>query len=155
MVIACQACFSYGQVSLGLSRVEQMFEMTVQPRFYETDAFGHVNNTVFAGWFETAREPIFRIFSPNLNISQMSLILARIEIDFVAQTHYGEPVLIKTWIAKIGHRSFVVMHEAWQQQRCVARGQAVQVSFDFEQQQSIPVPDDIRLALSAHLPDHT
>jgi acyl-CoA thioester hydrolase len=142
-------------VIIGFRSREKVFELIVQPRFYETDAFGHVNNTVFAGWFETAREPIFRMFSPDLNVTQMSLILARIEIDFVAQTHYGEPVLIKTWIAKIGHRSFVVMHEAWQQQRCVARGQAVQVSFDFEQQQSIPVPDDIRQALSAHLPDQT
>ena len=32
-----------------------MFELTVTPRFYETDAFGHVNNTVVTGWFETGR----------------------------------------------------------------------------------------------------
>ncbi len=36
-----------------------MFTATFSPRFYETDAFGHVNNTVVTGWFETAREPIF------------------------------------------------------------------------------------------------
>lgn len=27
-----------------------MFSSTVMPRFYETDAFGHVNNTVVAGF---------------------------------------------------------------------------------------------------------
>jgi acyl-CoA thioester hydrolase len=39
-----------------------MFRMTVTPRFYETDALGHINNTVMAGWFEAAREPVFRFF---------------------------------------------------------------------------------------------
>ena len=37
-----------------------MVTAVVTPRFYETDAFGHINNTVITGWFETAREPIFR-----------------------------------------------------------------------------------------------
>lgn len=62
-----------------------MFTTTVMPRFFETDAFGHVNNTVVGGWFETAREPIFRIFSPDMDIRQLSLILARTEVDFTTQ----------------------------------------------------------------------
>lgn len=36
-----------------------MFTLSLTPRFYETDAFGHINNTVITGWFETAREPVF------------------------------------------------------------------------------------------------
>lgn len=85
-----------------------MFETTFSPRFYETDAFGHVNNTVVTGWFETAREPIFRIFSPQMKVSDLSLILARIETDFVAQIHYGRAVRVTTGIEKIGNASFTV-----------------------------------------------
>ncbi len=40
-----------------------MLEMQIQPRFQETDALGHINNTVPAVWFESARDPLFRIFS--------------------------------------------------------------------------------------------
>ncbi len=126
-----------------------MFHMTVLPRFYETDAFGHINNTVIAGWFETAREPIFRIFTPELNIKKLTLILARIEIDFVAQTHYGHEVMLKTGIERVGNSSFVVIHEAWQREILVAKGKAVQVYFDFDTQKSDRIPDQYRAQLEA------
>jgi acyl-CoA thioester hydrolase len=128
-----------------------MFTSSVHPRFYETDAFGHVNNTVVAGWFETAREPIFRIFTPDMDIRKLSLILARTEIDFVAQIHYGSEVMLSAAIEKIGNRSFTVLHEAWQNGVCCARGRAVQVYFDFGQQVSAPIPDHFREILARYL----
>lgn len=128
-----------------------MFTSTIKPRFYETDAFGHVNNTVVSAWFETAREPIFRIFTPEMDIRKLSLILARTEVDFVAQIHYGHEVILKTAIEKIGNSSFTVLHEAWQKGICTARGRAVQVYFDFETQKSGRLPDAYRLQLAKHL----
>lgn len=128
-----------------------MFSMTVLPRFYETDALGHINNTVISGWFETAREPVFRIFNPQLALGEWNLILARVEIDYVAQTHYGKEVLLKTSIEKIGNASFVVTQEAWQGETCVARGKAVQVYFNYQTQKSEPLPPEIRRELEKHL----
>jgi len=128
-----------------------MFSLTVSPRFYETDAFGHINNTVMTGWFETAREPVLRIFSPAFPIRGLTLILARIEVDFVAQTYYGAEVTIRTSIEKLGTKSFTVLHEAWQKDRVVARGKAVMVAFDFDAQQSAPVPEAQRAELQKHL----
>jgi acyl-CoA thioester hydrolase len=128
-----------------------MFTSAVMPRFYETDAFGHVNNTVVAGWFETAREPIFRIFTPEMDIRELTLILARIEIDFVAQIHYGHEVTLKTGIERIGNSSFTVRHEAWQKGVKAAVGRAVQVYFDFETQQSGALPAVYRSQLEQHL----
>ncbi|AXI02867.1 acyl-CoA thioesterase [Aquirhabdus parva] len=129
-----------------------MFNMTVLPRFYETDAFGHINNTVIAGWFEAAREPVFRIFTPELDIKKLTLILARIEIDFVAQTHYGQEVILKTGIERVGNSSFVVVQEAWQSDVLVAKGKAVQVYFDFDTQKSDRIPDAYRQKLEALIP---
>lgn len=128
-----------------------MLLLTVHPRFYETDAFRHINNTVVAGWFEAAREPIFRIFAPSMRPEDLSLILARIEIDFVAQIHYGHEVTIETGIEKIGNSSFVVLQRAWQQGREVARGRAVQVHFDWGTEKSQPLPDELRARLAEHL----
>lgn len=81
-----------------------MFFMTVTPRFYETDALGHINNTVLSNWFEASREPVFRLFNPALALNGWNLILARVEIDYVAQTHYGKPVEVRSWIGRIGIR---------------------------------------------------
>ena len=75
-----------------------MFSMTVTPRFYETDALGHINNTVVSGWFETGREPVFRLFNPELALDAWNLILARVEIDYVAQIRYGGEVTLLTGI---------------------------------------------------------
>lgn len=128
-----------------------MFTSSFAPRFYETDAFGHVNNTVVTGWFETAREPIFRILSPEMNVKQVKLILARVEVDFVAQIYYGQEVTIRTGIEKIGNSSFIVAHEARQKGSVVARGKAVQVYYDFETQKSGQIPEEFRLELEQHV----
>lgn len=126
-----------------------MFSLSITPRFYETDAFGHINNTVMTGWFEAARAPIFQIFTPNMDIKNLTLILARIEVDFVAQTHYGYDVVVKTGIEKVGNSSFVVIQEAWQNDVLVAKGKAVQVYFDFKTQKSDRIPDVYREKLEA------
>jgi acyl-CoA thioester hydrolase len=128
-----------------------MFETRLQPRFYETDAFGHINNTTVAGWFETAREPLFRLLTPVLDAQSLPLILARIEIDFVAQLYYGSEVLVTTAIEKIGNSSFVVMHQAYQGSVLAARGRAVQVYFDHSTQKSMPLPEPFRQQLAVHL----
>lgn len=128
-----------------------MFTMTVTPRFYETDALGHINNTVISGWFETARAPIFQIFNPEMELGTWNLILARVEIDYVAQTHYGRDVVLRTGIERIGNASFVVAQDAWQSDVCVARGKAVQVFFNYETQKSEPLPAQFRQALEAQL----
>lgn len=128
-----------------------MFTKTITPRFSETDALGHINNTVFSVWFEEGREPVFRIFNPDLSLGRWNLILARVEVDFVAQTHYGKPVEVRTWIERIGGASFVVAQEAWQAGACVARGKAVQVFFNYDTQKSEPLPVAYRTALEAHL----
>lgn len=126
-----------------------MFSLSITPRFYETDAFGHINNTVMAGWFEAARAPVFQIFTPHMDIKQLTLILARIEIDFVAQTHYWHEVVVKTGIEKVGNSSFIVIQEAWQKDVLVAKGKAVQVYFDFKTQKSDRIPDEFRVKLES------
>lgn len=130
-----------------------MFKKTISPRFYETDAFGHINNIVVAGWFEAGREDIFKIFTPELDTQALPLILARIEVDFVAQIYYGKPVEVRTWVEKLGNSSVVVIQEALQSGAVVARGRAVQVYFNHQTQKSESLPEPFRQLLSQHLQD--
>lgn len=128
-----------------------MFTENVTPRFSETDALGHINNTVFAVWFESARQGIFRIFTPTLDITQWALIIASIQINYHAQTHYNAPVEIRSWISRIGNRSFEVYQEAWQQGRKCASGTTAMVKFDYSLQQAAALSPTEYAALSAHL----
>lgn len=130
-----------------------MFSTTFTPRFSETDAFGHVNNTVLNIWFEAARMPIFSIFQGDDKTEiAFNLILARTEVDFVAQIYWGIDVEVKTYIEHIGNASFVVAHEAYQEGKLVAKGKAVQVFFNHETQRSQPLTGDLRQQLEALIP---
>jgi acyl-CoA thioester hydrolase len=130
-----------------------MFSITVSPRFGDIDGLGHVNNTVLPVWFEIGRNSIFRLFSPDLDLSPevWRLILVRTEFDFLSQMYFKYDVEIRTFVAKIGNSSFTVGHEAWQEGELKVKGQAVLVYYDFKAQKSMPLPASIRKILKEHM----
>ncbi|MFB2622290.1 MULTISPECIES: thioesterase family protein [Methanothermobacter] len=130
-----------------------MFKITVTPRFGDIDGLRHVNNTVLAVWFEKGRNPIFRMFTPDLDLSyeKWKLILVRTEFDFLAQMYYGSDVEIRSYITHIGNSSFTIGHEAWQDGELKAKGKAVLVHYDFIEQRKKPIPPHIRSQLEEHL----
>jgi len=130
-----------------------MFTTKVTPRFGDADGLRHINNIALVEWFEVGRNPIFRIFTPDLDLSydKWKLILVRTEFDYIGQMYYGKDVEIKSFILKIGNSSFIIGHEAWQDNELKARGKAVLVNYDFEIGKSKPIPEYIRKTLEKHL----
>lgn len=130
-----------------------MFIEKVTPRFGDADGLRHINNTALVEWFEVGRNPIFRMFTPDLDLSyeKWKLILVRTEFDYIGQMYYGIDVEIRSYITHIGNSSFTIGHEAWQNDELKAKGKAVLVHFDFLNQESIPIPDSIRTQLQEHL----
>ena len=124
---------------------------TIQPRFSDTDALGHISNTAFPIWFEEARTPLFEIYHPTLDVKSWPLIIARIELDLLAQTYWGDDVEIKTYINKLGNSSCEVAHEARQKDKIVAKGKAVMIYFDYENEKPLPIPDEVRQKLTQHI----
>jgi acyl-CoA thioester hydrolase len=128
-----------------------MFTESITPRFGDSDGLRHVNNTVIPGWFEQARNPIYRIFSPEFAFEGWNLILARYEIDFVRPLLINGEVTIRTWISRVGNSSFEVGQEAVQNGLLCTRGKTVLVHYDFSAARPVPIPVAIRGLLSEHL----
>lgn len=128
-----------------------MFTEKVMPRFSETDALGHINNTVLPVWFEAARVPIFKFFTPDLNPHNWKLIIAKVEVSFVGELFYAHEVTINTSIEQIGNSSFVIRQEAWQQDKCCAIGKTVMVRYDFASKTKQMLSTDEKAALTQHL----
>jgi len=130
-----------------------MFIETVTPRFGDADGLRHINNVALVEWFEVGRNPIFRMFTPDLDLSyeNWKLILVRTEFDYIGQMLYGEDVEIRSFITHIGNSSFTIGHEAWQDGELKAKGKAVLVYFDFINQKSMSIPDSIKAQLKGHL----
>ena len=130
-----------------------MFTTIITPRFGDIDALGHVNNIVSAGWFELARNHIIKIFNPAMEIKRETfpLVLVHSDYDFMGQLYFNYDVEVRTWITKIGTKSFTVYHEARQQDRLCVKGSVVVVCYDFVAEKSIPIPEDKKLLLAEHL----
>ncbi|NDV90379.1 acyl-CoA thioesterase [Alteromonas sp. 345S023] len=119
-------------------------------RFCETDALQHVSNTALVAWFEAAREPIFRMFTPTLDLQNWPLILASYKVDFLAQIFYGYPVTVKTFISRLGNSAFDVYQELWQQDKLCSTGVTTMVHFDYQTQRSAPIPKMVKEELQRH-----
>ena len=127
--------------------------MTITPRFGDVDGLGHINNTVLAIWFEKARNPVFRIFNPDLDLThgKWNLIMAHTDFDFLAELHFKNHVEIRTHVAKIGDTSVILLHQAWQDGQLKVEGKSVMVYYDFINKKPVTIPDNIREKLSEHL----
>jgi acyl-CoA thioester hydrolase len=128
-----------------------MFSEVITTRFSDTDALGHINNTMVPVWFEGARDPVFKWFMPELNLNEWRLILAKIDVNFHAQIYYGKEITLRTYIGRIGGSSFDVYQELWQNDIKCASGTAVMVHFCYENQSSLKIPADVQNEMKKHL----
>jgi acyl-CoA thioester hydrolase len=125
---------------------------TLQVRFRDTDAFGHVNNAVFATFSELARvRYLIEVLQPAEPFSRMPLILARIALDFRSPIEFGEEVVVETRVDRIGTTSFDMSHRmvAGPDGRLVADVQTVLVTYDYANARPMPVPADWRELIAA------
>ncbi|WP_158736263.1 thioesterase family protein [Alteribacillus sp. YIM 98480] len=128
-----------------------MFEKTIDPRISETDGAGHINNTVIPVWFESGRDQIFKLFTPSLSFKKWKCVIIKMNVDFVGQLFYGEPVQVKTWINNVRNSSFEIYEEIHQRGEVCAKGSATYVNFNFDKQKSEPIPEHIKSELKHHL----
>lgn len=127
-----------------------MLETPIVPRVSETDGAGHVNNVFVPVWLEAGRREIFRILTPGLSFADWRVALVNMNVDYTAQIFFQEEAVVRTWVERIGGKSFTLYEEVWQGDRLCAKGTATYVYFDYAEQRSLPIPDDARAALAAH-----
>lgn len=131
--------------------VIRLFHTVIDPRPSETDANGHINNTVLPIWLEAGRKEIFKIFTPDLSFKNWKLVIVKTTLEYTHQIFYGQDVEIKTWVKRIGHTSFELYEEVYQNDHVCARNEAVYVNFNFSTQKPEPIPEEIKEKLESHL----
>ena len=127
-----------------------MIETPIIPRVSETDGAGHINNTVIPIWFEGGRTEIFRVLTPDLDFKNWRVALVNMNVDYLAQTYFQDPAVVRTWVDKVGTKSFTLYEELWQGARLCANGTATYVYFNYDDQEAKPVPENVRVALLTH-----
>jgi acyl-CoA thioester hydrolase len=120
-------------------------------RYRDLDPQGHVNNAVFATFFESGRVALFRDPDLGIGVPGATFVLARTEIDFLKELRWPGTVAIGTSVTGFGRSSFRVAQALFHDEVCAATGLATMVFMDLASRRSRPLPDDVvaRLRRSA------
>ncbi|MDT7952572.1 MAG: thioesterase family protein [Acetobacteraceae bacterium] len=127
------------------------FQTTHRLRFNDTDRLGHVNNAVFAVMLEQGRsEMAFEAGLP-LGGDTTSLVIVRLELDFVREMMWPGDVLVETEVLRLGGRSFTLQQRLLHGGDVCGRAQTVLVILDQATKRAISI-DPWRTALQAFQP---
>lgn len=118
------------------------FVAPIEVRFRDMDSMGHVNNAVFITYLETGRIKYMMNLMQSRYLKDLRVILAEITCSYRSPAYYGEILEVGVRITEIGNKSFRMEYRIEEQKtrRLVATGSSVQVAYDYETQETLPVP---------------
>lgn len=130
-----------------------MHEIQLNVRFCETDALGHINNTSYFIYLEDARVRFFETLGYSMDTKKWNFIIASTHLDFVSQGYFNQLLTVKTYVSRIGNKSFQLDHQiiCSQTGQLIAKGNCVTVFYNFNTQTSERLPDSLREHLKSYL----
>lgn len=122
----------------------------IQLRFNDADALGHVNNSVYFNYFDLGKTDYFRaLHGHNYYSDPIDIIIAHVEVDFLAPVFLTENIAVQTEIVKIGNKSMTLNQQVIDADngnlKCTCK--TIMVGFDFEKKTTIAIPDKWHIAL--------
>lgn len=128
-----------------------MKSFPLKPRFSETDAIGHINNTSIAVWFETARLEFLTDVFVEKGDEQPNWFMATQTIDYLGENFFGIEVRMDLSVIHIGNTSFKVGCKMYQNDKQTVRASAVLVHVNRASKKPSPIPPQMRAVLEAEL----
>jgi acyl-CoA thioester hydrolase len=133
----------------------------VEVRLADTDAMGHVNNANYLTYVEIARVAYYEQVTGNAlpigtHGAEEGMILAEIRMTYRSPAFYGETITVESRIERIGRTSFGMVHRMtapasrYGPARLIAVADSTLVSYDYQQECPIPVPEEWRSAMEAY-----
>ena len=92
-----------------------------QTRFQDMDINGHLNNVAFAALFESGRVLLNRAVRPlTERPANERTMVAMVEINYLAEGNFPDPVTIATGIGRLGTSSWTIVQAMFQNGRPIA-----------------------------------
>ncbi|ACJ00122.1 acyl-CoA thioesterase [Rhodospirillum centenum] len=120
-------------------------------RFADLDPLGHANNNSIGVYFESGRLGLHDAAGLPVLMRGTAVVLARLAIDFRAEIHFPNELRIGVGVLRVGRTSWTTGAGLFVDGRCCATSEAVTVLIDRETRRPIPLPADMRDALSEFL----
>jgi acyl-CoA thioester hydrolase len=119
------------------------YRLTDNVRFADLDPNQHVNNAVYATYFETGRVTLVKDRSYGLMPPGLAWILVRLDIHFRAELRWPGTIEMGLGVSKLGRTSVTFDQVVFSQGRCVASAQAVTVLIEETARKPAPLTPEI------------
>ena len=118
----------------------------LQIRFNDVDKFGHVNNTIYFQFYDTAKTDYFASVCKGVDWERVAIVVVKIEAEFLAQIKADSHIAGRTRVVKIGHKSFHLEQDVidTETQEVKSRCFSIMVLYDLERHETMPFPDEWR-----------
>jgi len=119
------------------------YRLTDNVRFADLDPNQHVNNAVYATYFETGRVTLMKDRSHGLVPEGLAWIMVKLDIHFRAELRWPGTIEMGLGVSKFGRTSVTFDQVVFSQDRCVASAQAVTVLIDEATRKPTPLTPEI------------
>ena len=122
-------------------------EITIRIDWSEMDVFGHVNNVMFMKYTQASRVNYWEKIGLDGNFTSKVVgpILASTACQFKKPLFYPGTIVVKAKVDFIKNTSFGISHQIYNEKNeLCAEAQDVIVTYDFEKNEKINVPDWLR-----------
>ena len=119
-------------------------------RWVDTDASGRIHYTAAFRYFEIAEWELFRRAGISFRGPDGEFSLPRVEVkaEFLAALHVDDEIAVHIRLGKLGRTSIAFVYEVFKGDVRAITGQVTCV-FIGQDQRPVPIPDNVRQALSA------
>ncbi|WFU43774.1 thioesterase family protein [Bradyrhizobium sp. CB82] len=108
-------------------------------RFGDLDPNQHVNNAVYATYFETGRVTLMKDPKIGLTPPGLAWIMVRLDIHFRAELHWPGTIELGLGVVKLGRTSVTFEQVVFSEGRCVASAMSVGVLIEEASRRPTPL----------------
>jgi acyl-CoA thioester hydrolase len=119
------------------------YRLTDNVRYADLDPNAHVNNAVYATYFETGRVTLMKDRSFGLMPQGLSWIMVRLDMHFRAELRWPGSIEMGLGVAKFGRTSVTFDQVVFSEGKCVASAQSVSVLIDESTRKPKPLTEEI------------
>jgi acyl-CoA thioester hydrolase len=119
------------------------YRLSDNVRFADLDLNQHVNNAVYASYFETGRVTLMKDHSYGLMPPGLAWIMVRLDIHFRAELRWPGTIELGLGLTKFGRTSVTFEQVVFSEGKCVASAQSVSVLIDEVTRKPTPLTSEI------------
>jgi acyl-CoA thioester hydrolase len=118
-------------------------------RYSDMDPMGHLNNAVYATFFEAGRVAYVDEVLTSVTPEGAGYVIVKLTVEFRSEVKYPGVVQVLTRMSRVGGSSMTYAQEMHVNDKLVATAESVCALFDMTRRKALRCPEDMRALLKS------